>query len=854
EKIHLHLDKPFYAIGEDIWFKVYVTVGPDHRLTALSGILNVELNNDQDSIKQSLKIPLTSGLGWGDFSLPDTLKEGNYRIRAYTNWMRNAGEDYFFDKIITILNAATNKVFTNTTFAYSLQNGEQKVSATINYTDINGAPYAGKEVSYRVEGDTRTIAKGKGITDDKGSLVISFDNDKPALFKSGRMVTVLNIADKEKVTKIIAIKAMSTQVDVQFFPESGCLVNGIGSKVAFKATGADGLGNDVKGVIKDEQGKTVSTFGSQHLGMGTFTLMPETGKTYKAHITYDDGSEKIIALPAAKDAGYILNIDNSNPAAVIVKVLATNLSDAAQVSLVAQMGGKLIYAAKSKAGTSTFTTAIPKSRFISGIAQFTLFSSAGEPLNERLVFIQKNDLLKLDVSTSKTIYTPREKIKLGITARTAKDSLVEGSFSVAVIDETKVNIDEADENTILSDILLTSELKGYIEKPNYYFTNINEKTQADLDILMLTQGYRRFEWKQLLNNNLLPAMYQPEKTLDITGTVTQKGIPLAGAKVTLFSSTGGLFSADTIADAQGRFKFKDLIFADSARMVVQATARNGKKTNLDITLDNITPALVTKNKNAPDTRINLNDGLAYLQYSKNIYDEQSKFGLGNRTIVLKEVVVKEKKQVAKNSSNLNGAGRADQVINFNKDVPPGCITLEQCLNGRLAGVYFVNGKPVSSRGGGTMLVVVDGAYMNNFDLTVINMNDVATVEVLRNISLMSIYGPQANNGVIIITTKRGEPNYDYLKRPAPGVISYSPKGYYVARAFYSPQYDDPKTNANLADMRSTIYWNPSVFTDKQGKASVEYFNAGSKGTYRVVIEGINNDGAIGRQIYRYKVE
>ncbi|RYY31733.1 MAG: TonB-dependent receptor, partial [Sphingobacteriaceae bacterium] len=192
EKVYLHLDKPYYAVGEDIWFKAYVTVSNEHRLSALSGILNVELINENDSIKQSIKIPLSGGLGAGDFALADTLQEGNYRIRAFTNWMRNAGEDYFFDKTITIVNAISNKVFVKADYSYSTQNGVQKVRPIINYTDIDGEPYANKEVSYKVETDTRTIVKGKGITDAKGDLAISFDNTMPAVFKSGRLVTIIN--------------------------------------------------------------------------------------------------------------------------------------------------------------------------------------------------------------------------------------------------------------------------------------------------------------------------------------------------------------------------------------------------------------------------------------------------------------------------------------------------------------------------------------------------------------------------------------------------------------------------------------------------------------------------------------
>jgi hypothetical protein len=108
----------------------------------------------------------------------------------------------------------------------------------------------------------------------------------------------------------------------------------------------------------------------------------------------------------------------------------------------------------------------------------------------------------------------------------------------------------------------------------------------------------------------------------------------------------------------------------------------------------------------------------------------------------------------------------------------------------------------------------------------------------------------------LVTTKRGDDNDNAYNGPTAGrgIKPYYPKGYYKARTFYSPQYDQPKTNKQLADLRSTIYWNPDVVTGTDGKATIEYFNAGSKGTYRVVIEGLDANGNIARQVYRYNVE
>jgi triacylglycerol esterase/lipase EstA (alpha/beta hydrolase family) len=179
EKVYLQFDKPYYGVGDNIWFKAYITIGPNHRLSAISGALNVELINEQDSVKQWIKLPVTSGVTWGDFALSDTLKEGNYRIRAYTNWMRNAGEGYYFEKNVAIGNAATNTVFTKATYTYSKVTGAEKVNAVINYSDLNNVPYAGKEVSYNVKINNKQILKNKGTTDDKGNLAISFVNATP---------------------------------------------------------------------------------------------------------------------------------------------------------------------------------------------------------------------------------------------------------------------------------------------------------------------------------------------------------------------------------------------------------------------------------------------------------------------------------------------------------------------------------------------------------------------------------------------------------------------------------------------------------------------------------------------------
>lgn len=854
EKVYLHTDKPYYAAGEDIWFKGYITIGEKHQLSALSSVLNVELVDDRDSIKRAIKLPVSSGITWGDFALPDSLKAGNYRLRAYTNYMRNAGDDYFFDKTLVIGNAVNNSVFTKVNYRYE----GQKVSAAISYADLNGVAYANKEVSYEVQIDAKNTIKGKGITDAAGVLNINFTAPAAATQQQARIVTNIKYADKKISTQSLPVKALGNKVDVQFFPEGGSWVNGLRCKIGYKATGADGLGVEVKGMIKDNAGNNVVQLGASHFGMGYVVLAPESGKTYKAAITLPDGSETTVALPVAADKGYTLSVAGYDPDNLVMKIGASqDIVDKGdnEISVVGQQNGKVYYAAKSKITKAMFAASIPKNRFPSGIVQFTLFNAAGEPLNERIVFVQNADQLKLAVGTEKQSYAPRQKVSISLNVKDAADKPVIGAFSASVTDETKMPVDENSETTILSHLLLTSDLKGYIEKPNYYFANPTDETRANLDALMLTQGYRRFVWKQVLGDVFPPLAYQPEKSLVIGGTIrTSGGKPVPKAKVTLLSTSGGFFLLDSIADDQGRFAFKNLIFKDSVRFVIQArTAKGGK--DVEIQLDNINPPRAGKNKNAPDIQINVSSTLGdYLKNSQKRYQEELKYGLGDHVTALKEVVITEKKKtVMENSGNLNGGGNADQVVKG--DALNSCPTLDMCLTGRANFVMFRNGQAFSTRSpNNPMLIVLDGMQMSDdFTLDNIAPQDVESVEVLRTIAYTAIYGSRGGNGVLVITTKRGGSDTNYI-RYAPGISTYMPRGYYRSREFYSPKYDDPKTNAGIADLRSTIYWKPNLVTDKDGHTSFEFFNADAKGTYRIVVEGIDNDGNLGRVVYRYKVE
>ncbi|HEY9000285.1 MAG TPA: DUF2012 domain-containing protein [Mucilaginibacter sp.] len=655
----------------------------------------------------------------------------------------------------------------------------------------------------------------------------------------------------QKIPEHSTVKAVAAKPDLQFFPEGGQLVNGVAAKVAFKSIGMNGLGLGVKGIITDNSGKIVDHFSAAHAGMGYFSFTPHAGETYKANVAFADGSKDILDLPAAVSKGISLSVNNDSiPKADIW--INTNPAYFAEnkgkgYTLLIYSGGDAI-TVPIKLDSAAMHIIVLKRHLHTGIATITLFSGTNEPLCERLIFVQNYDRLNLGVASDKGSYHAREKVNFKLNAKTRSDSASMGHFSVSVINENIVPVDETTENTILSNLLLTSDLKGTVEQPNYYFTNITDEKLKELDLVMLTHGYRHFEWKKLLSDGYPAPKWQPEKSIQISGNIKSlAGKPIPKAPVALLSFDPESLTT-ILADNSGTFVFDTLAFRDSIRFVLQAVNAKGKnRTKISYTPDVKAPM--------PAYPMLNNDTIpvSYISNSEKQQEELNRLGLG-RGKMLKEVKIKDRRVDDQyETQSLAGAGHADQVMHA-KEIGMIQGPLGISLVGRLRGVRFLGAFPniVPSLEGGLfgrpMLVVLDG--MEGADINSVNASEVETVEVLKFSG--AIYGMAGANGVIIITTKRGA-GTDWKDVTATGILPVTVQGYEKVREFYSPKYESTVTN-NHPDLRSTIYWKPELTTDKDGNASFDFYNADGTGTYRVVIEGIDEKGNIGRQIYRYKVD
>ena len=860
EKVYLHFDKPYYSVADTMYFKAYLTF-EQNVPSPLSKVVYVDLINSQDSIVKTLKLPVTNSVAYGSLDLDMiNFKQGNYHVRAYTVWMFNAGPEYFFTKSIPIGEAIDKKLITHISYTTAQTDKNQVIDARIQFKNLDKIPQAGKTVNWSVTSNYEVVSRGKGVTDANGVLKLSISPRGKEFISTGNLVTEINMVPQEPpVSTSFVLKPVTGNNDVQFFPEGGELVKGVPTQIAFKAINPKGLGIDLTGTLTDNEGNQITTFASSHLGMGSFYLNAEGAKTYKANITFKDGSKKSFDLPKAVEAGISVQVNTASPDIVNFKIVANDSyfqqNQGKSISIVAQNGGRVYYAAQSKLQTQVTAAKIPTSKFPSGIIQMTLFGSDGQPISERMFFVLHKNAMNLTLKSDLPAYKPRQKVRMTISAKDSTTHLV-GDFSLSVTDLQKVPVDENTETTILSSLLLTSDLKGFVERPNYYFVKTDEKKRQELDVLMLTQGYRRFSYKEILANRFPVTTFMPEQGITFTGTLRDRtGMPLKKAGLRL-TSPGRTLSSQALTSNMGVFTFPNLVFEDGAELVINANYGAGN--NNMIMLDAPFVPDITKNPAEATEVANIDSTLSsYLDNSKKQYSNL-------RT--LKEVKITGatvKKPSHTDYIALTGLSMMpDHMIAGERFAD--CNDLMMCLKTMAVGMTFDVDKFYVSRsynqGDRTPVqIFINGNAVDAISVSSVMPKDVESVEIFTQDQLGIVFKQYQCNGVIVINTKKVEKSNMSLAdlkklMPQNNILKFTPKGYTRAKDFYSPKYVTQTSSYTGNDLRTTIYWNPKVITNATGDTAVEFYNADGRGTYRAVIEGVDVNGNVGRFVYRYIVK
>jgi hypothetical protein len=875
EKVYLQTDKPYYNIGDTLWFKAYLVNGTNLKPSKTSGILYVELDNDSSEVIRRVAVRIKDGVGRGQIPITKILfQEGGYTLRAYTHWMQNFGEDsYFRHRFYVGLPTQTSwLVKANSNLNTSDNKNQIQIDLKLTKVDNLQSPVALRKVDVRLYDDWHYLYREAIQTGIDGSIRFNCPiKDATNLRRLRVQVIGLDKGDEYKRIQIPLAVNRDKNIDLQFLPEGGRLVSGLKSTVGFKAVGEDGKGITVSGGIFDSKGTKVAAFETLHNGMGSFEFTPQPGENYTARIMAP--SEKQVAFPQISQRGIVMHVTNpENAGALSISLAGLNSLTAAGVYLLVGTARNTVrYSQQIDSGQTTLS--VPKKLFPTGIAHFTLFRGV-LPLNERAVFIDNNDKLTVKIAADKDHYNKRENVGLNIEVKDQNGFPVTGDFSMAVTDDMQIIPDSLSNFGPAANLLLCSELRGHIESPGYYLNHKNKKAWQALDNLLLTQGWTGYRW-QTTFAPVEPPYFEAEPDFRVVGHIYNVwNQPVARAWV-LLESQRPAYVRNSVTDDKGKFVFADLPSIDSPSFFLQALRENGKAKNFgDINVDRVQLPSPPNNISNPLVPWYVNTDSTVLNNVKKrlaAIPEEPFNPIGK---LLKEVNIKERKVIS-GSPNSYGLGYADYVFDENDIKKSGTTNVYDFLrqnipNLRVIGTEVINWhlKKINiPRLSFNHTYVVEPITIDGGDLSIdMNVNSAEeAVEALSKYQVKDIVGiemaysrqytnrqggfykaEQGDFARIHITTRNGD---GWNKFFLPGVDTYRPVPIVAAKEFYMPKYDTKLTNT-VPDYRSTLLWNPNVYTDANGKAKLYFYTSDIPGTYSVKFAGIDAEGNIADAVFK----
>jgi alpha-2-macroglobulin-like protein len=862
EKIYIQTNHALYSVGDAIYFKAYVVRAENNTPSQISNIVYAELISPSGSIAQKGNFQVTDGFAEGSFLFPAEAPGGIYKIRAYTSWMQNEKESSFFVKEITLQKVLAPRILMKLDFPEKGYGAGDQVKADFSMRNLQDQPirnYAGKFTVF-ISGNA--LLTDNFSTNAEGKAMILFTLPSPLTVNDGLLnVTIQYESFTESISRSIPI--VLNNIDLQFMPEGGTLVEGLSSWVAFKSLNENGKAADIKGEVRDEQGKTVATFNSYHFGMGKFLFTPQAGHVYKAYITSPTGIATAYEMPVASLNGILMHLEKQNHTITVQLNASVNMD----VKLRGTVRNTTWYTTniELKKGINSFT--IDENLFPAGIAQFSLVAANELPLAERLFFLHEERQLNVKLRFDKPSYAPREKVKLSILTTDPEGNPVPSNFSISVVDDKRWTFADDRQDHILSWLLLSSELKGKIEEPQFYFKKEEPKAIPALDLLMLTHGYRYFDFiEYVVREGMLK--YLPDQDNIVSGRVQDLNGNPVQARMFLMNNVYGGRAMEYTTGADGAFFFSDLASNSSYYLFAQPLVNSGKVV-INILQNGLgyNPAkaralnmLVSKPKAFEGI------GISPLPADRNKELAAKRMGVvpfNNRQSALNEVVVVGFGTQRK--ANLTAAVsvvRADEI--------GVTAQLSNALQGKVAGLQisqsgnFLQTPSLRLRGSSTVtgnhepLFILNGVPVDGLSLNTLNPNDIDNITVLKDGNATALYGYRAAYGAIVIESKKLRRERINLKFKAHNFytsqqfntsgISFTP-----VKRFYAPRYETIKTEER-SDFRETIYWNPVVQTNKEGVAEIDFYNSDASTTFRAVAEGIGFNGLPGRTENTYAVQ
>jgi hypothetical protein len=643
---------------------------------------------------------------------------------------------------------------------------------------------------------------------------------------------------------------------VNVFPEGGELITGLNSLVAFKATDKFGKPVNIKGLLVNQLGKTLDTIKVRHDGMGSFRLMPKAAESYSLKWIDPAGNTGIIAIPVNPKEGITLSVTTNNEFANVKVERTANIPENfKRLNLLVHMNQVVLFKVSLNTADKPLLAAnIPIEGLNTGILQFSLFSSDWLPMAERIVFVNNREH-EFGAKIIPQLVTLTKKGKNVFDIFVADTTVT--NMSVAVTD---ASLESSQANhTIYSDFLLSSELKGKIHNPGYYLSSDSDSVTANLDLVMLTNGWRKFNWEKL-KASIAPEIKYPVETDIIRVSGKVYGLKTVSANDLMLnliiqnkdSSKNFIFQPVT---KEGLFQSENMFIFDTARIFYNFNQNQKLNELTQVQFDNgLLKASAKMLELKDENMLNLwNDSVslakmnAFLQMQED-WKKRSSYKTLQEVIIKAKAKSNEQAIDERYASGLFAGGDA-QVFDFlNDPAALGGIDIISYLQGRVAGL-MINRSGASttmSWRGATPDLYLDQMQVGADFIQSINVQDIAMVKVFRPPFFGSMGG--GSGGAIAIYTKKGGDFKGDNSKSSKSMQSTLLVGYTRFKEFFNPQYENPAEN-NDTDIRTTLYWNPYVITNKKSpRFKVQFFNNDISKRLQIVLEGVNADGKITRVV------
>jgi len=825
EKIYVQTDRSEYQSGEIIWFRVHLVDAVFLKQANASRYVYVELINPISHIVERVKLrPDSTGCFYGHFQLEDELAEGDYMLRAYTRFMQNVGEDYFFTKPIYIKTPVSEKVSVDVKY---LADGNA-INAEMHFlTKAGNEKIMPKQCLIYHDGNAEE--NEKIVTFKEKTANFSFSEKE---IKKERAFLLQAVIEGKSYKRYFKIPYLKKSFDVTFFPEGGYAPESTNMTMAFKSINTGGLSEDIKGQVFDDQNQLCTEFESIHLGMGSFNMFYTPGKKYYAICTNKENMSKRYNLPVPSDSAVALKTVWERDKLYVTVLKTPNYQLQSQTQLIAHIRGVPVYI--EPWDTKKNLLIFDKNFFPAGIVHFMLIDKDRNILSERLVFSNQNSTFaKTNIELDKASYQTRDKVNMSIHITDENKEPLSGNFSMAVVDTEGMNTDTT--STIISSLLLSSELRGYIEAPMSYLQKDNKKSALALDVLMMTQGWRRYDIPNLLKDKPTKDLKYPvELNEEVNGKAEGVFSALKEGNISLIALKDSVIgTAFAKPDVKGKFIFKDLEYPEGTKYIIQANTKKGAgKVFLNVDTLRQYPPLTIPVVMAREKEV-LKDTISTNSIKKYALDEKLKsYDLG-------EVIVSAKRKSIIMTDSPYYSIMSSQVITATEIEKWRLLSVYDLLR-RISGVT-VSGTTVLYRGN-TPMLLLDNVPTEGYDYDMLTVEDIQDAFVTPGTTMGIIFGARGANGAIVINTKKGfvqtntiNTNLKYVKAV----------GYQQPVQFYSPVYatDLEKSNPK-PDYRTTIYWNPNVQIGADGKTNLNFFTADIPTKYVVVLEGISQLGHI----------